>query len=334
MASGLIALLDDVAAIAKVAAASLDDVAAASKVAASSLDDVAAATAKAGAKSAGVVIDDAAVTPTYVTGFTPDRELPIIWKIAKGSLRNKLIFLTPAFIALAAFLPQALTPLLMLGGAFLCFEAAEKVMEKLGLHAHAEGDSPGLPVVLEAAEQESKMVSGAIRTDLILSAEILAIALGELDNLSITTTAAALVGVSIAVTALVYGAVALIVKMDDVGVRLARYENGTSQAIGRGLVAGMPRLLAALSVIGTAAMAWVGGGIVLHGMDVVGILPALPQTLHHWAHAVAGLSPILTGAVEWVVNATFAGVFGIILGAVVAFALSAVARLRGRKTAH
>jgi predicted DNA repair protein MutK len=319
MASGLIALLDDVAAIAKVAA--------------SSLDDVAAATAKAGAKSAGVVIDDAAVTPTYVTGFTPDRELPIIWKIAKGSLRNKLLFLTPAFIALAAFLPQALTPLLMLGGAYLCFEAAEKVMEKLGLHAHVGGHDPDLPVTLESGEQESRMVTGAIRTDLILSAEILAIALGELGNMPLTTKAGALVGVSIAVTVLVYGAVALIVKMDDIGLRLATHENGASQALGRGLVAGMPKLLSALSTIGTAAMAWVGGGIVLHGMEVVGTLPALPHTLHGWAHAIAAASPVAVGAIEWTVNAIFAGIFGVALGFVIAQAVTLVGKLKPAKPA-
>jgi predicted DNA repair protein MutK len=317
MASGLIALLDDVAAIAKVAA--------------SSLDDVAAATTKAGAKSAGVVIDDAAVTPTYVTGFTPDRELPIIWKIARGSLLNKLVFLTPAFIALAAFLPQALTPLLMLGGAYLCFEAAEKVMEKLGLHGHAHGHDPDVPVVLDAAGQETRMVKGAIRTDFILSAEILAIALGELDNLPLTTTAAALVGVSIAVTVLVYGAVALIVKMDDIGLRLATHDNGASQAIGRGLVAGMPKLLTALSVIGTAAMAWVGGGIVLHGMEEIGILPALPHTLHAWAHAAAGALPVAQAAFEWTINALFAGIFGLALGFVIAQAVSLASRLLPKK---
>lgn len=312
MASGLIALLDDVAAIAKLAAASLDD--------------VAAATAKAGAKSAGVVIDDAAVTPTYVTGFTPDRELPIIWKIAKGSLRNKLLFLTPVFIALAAFLPQALTPLLMVGGAFLCFEAAEKVMEKLGLHKGHHDDET--PAFLEPAAQESKMVNGAIRTDLILSAEILAIALGELANLPLATTAAALVGVSFAVTILVYGGVALIVKMDDIGLRLATHDNGLSQALGRGLVAGMPKLLAALSVIGTAAMAWVGGGIVLHGMEVIGILPALPHALHHWAHAIAVASPVLQGAIEWIVHAFFAGIFGLVLGAIIAQLVGLAGKLR------
>lgn len=318
MASGLIALLDDVAAIAKVAAASIDDVAAAS--------------AKAGAKAAGVVIDDAAVTPKYVVGFTPERELPMIWKIAKGSLRNKLLLLLPAFIALAAFLPQALTPLLMIGGAFLCFEAAEKVMEKLGLH-HAEHD-PDTPVVLEAGEHEAKMVSGAIRTDLILSAEILAIALGELGNMSIATKAMALAAVSVAVTALVYGAVGLIVKMDDFGLRLSKRASRTSQAIGRGLVAGMPKLLAGLSVIGTAAMAWVGGGIVLHGLDVIGFMAVVPQTLHHWAHAVANALPFAQAAIEWIVNATFAGIFGIILGFIVAQLVGLWGRMRPAKSTH
>lgn len=320
MASGLIALLDDVAAIAKVAA--------------SSLDDVAAATTKAGAKSAGVVIDDAAVTPTYVTGFTPDRELPIIWKIAKGSLFNKLVLLTPAFIALAAFLPQALTPLLMLGGAFLCFEAAEKVMEKLGLHGQAHGHDPDVPVALEAGAQESRMVKGAIRTDLILSAEILAIALGELGRIPLATKAGALVGVSIAVTVLVYGAVALIVKMDDIGFRLATHDNGASQAVGRGLVAGMPKLLSALSVIGTAAMAWVGGGIVLHGMEVVGLWPALPHLLHDWAHAIAAASPVAVGAIEWTVNAVFAGIYGVALGFVIAQGVTLIGKLKPARPAH
>ena len=311
MASGLIALLDDVALIAKMAAASLDD--------------VAAATAKAGAKSAGVVIDDAAVTPTYVTGFTPDRELPMIWKIARGSLRNKLLFLLPGFIALAAFLPGALTPLLMMGGAFLCFEAAEKVMEKLGFGHDAEDETP---VILEPAERESKMVAGAIRTDLILSAEILAIALGELGNIPLATKAAALVGVSLVVTAAVYGGVALIVKMDDIGVRLASYSNGFSQAVGRGLVAGMPKLLHALSIIGTAAMAWVGGGILVHGMETLGIVPAIPHAFHQWAHAAGHAMPFAQGAVTWVVNALVAGLFGLAIGFVVAWAVGLAMRLR------
>ncbi len=314
MASGLIALLDDVAVIAKMAAASLDD--------------VAAATAKAGAKSAGVVIDDAAVTPTYVTGFSPERELPMIWKIAKGSLRNKLLILLPGFMALAAFLPQALTPLLMVGGAFLCFEAAEKVLEKLGHGHHATEDQTA--VLLAPTEKESQMVSGAVRTDLILSAEILAIALGTLGSISLATKAAALVAVSVLVTAAVYGGVALIVKMDDFGLRLAGRSSAMAQWMGRMLVAGMPKLLAALGVIGTAAMAWVGGGIVVHGLETTGILVAVPHAFHHWAETVGHAMPFASGAVTWVVNAVLAGLFGLALGFVVVQAVGLWHRLRHR----
>ncbi|MFN3370328.1 MAG: DUF808 domain-containing protein [Sphingomonadaceae bacterium] len=311
MASGLLALLDDVAAIAKLAAASLDD--------------VAAATGKAATKSAGVVVDDTAVTPGYVMGFRPERELPIVWKIARGSLRNKLLILMPGFIALAALLPQALTPLLMLGGAFLCYEAAEKVLEKTGLHGAQAADAP---VVLDPSARESSMVNGAIRTDLILSAEILAIALGELQSLPIATVAAALAGVSLAVTILVYGAVALIVKMDDIGLHLARQPNGASQALGRGLVAGMPKLLATLGLVGIAAMAWVGGGIVLHGMAELEILAGIPQLFHGLAHRLADHVPALGAAVDWIANAALAGLFGLALGLVVVALIGLLGRVR------
>jgi hypothetical protein len=315
MASGLIALLDDIAAIAKVAAASLDDVAVAS--------------AKAGSKAAGVVIDDAAVTPKYVVGFTPDRELPIVWKIARGSLFNKLVLLLPVFILLAAFLPQALTPLLMLGGGFLCFEAAEKLMEKLGLMSHAHGHDPDVPVLLDPAAREATMVKGAIRTDFILSAEILAISLGELGDMALATKAAALAAVSVVVTIVVYGAVALIVKMDDVGLKLARHERGTVQAVGRGLVAAMPKLLAALAVIGTAAMAWVGGGILLHGFEVLGVAEVLPHAFHDWAAAAGSAMPVAGGFVTWLVYATLSGLFGLAIGVVLAYAIAQFTRLRG-----
>jgi uncharacterized protein len=248
MPSGLAALLDDIATIAKVAAASVDD--------------VAAAAGKASSKAAGVVIDDTAVTPQYVTGFTPDRELPIIWRIAKGSFFNKLVIILPVALLLSAFLPWAITPILMLGGAYLCFEGAEKVMEKF---AHA-GDSEEEVLAEEiaemsAADHEAKMVSTIALNELNLSNVANPIA-GDLPPIVMQALALAFVGVGITIA--VYGVVGLIVKMDDIGLHMASQENGGSQAIGRGLVKAMPKLLAFLSTVGTAAMLWVGGQIIVH----------------------------------------------------------------------
>ncbi len=250
MPSGLIALLDDVAMIAKLASASLDD--------------IGAATLKAGTKSAGVVIDDTAVTPRYVSGLSPERELPIIWKITLGSLKNKLLFLLPTAILLSAFLPVLITPLLMIGGAYLAFEATEKIIEVVTGDHHAEAE---LAQADTPAELEARQVKGAVRTDFILSAEIMAIALNELGDLNIYEQAAALAIVAIAVTAGVYGAVAIIVKLDDLGLHLAKRANAAARAIGSFLVKMVPRLLKFLSTLGTAAMLWVGGGILLHGME-------------------------------------------------------------------
>jgi len=296
MPSGLAALLDDIATIAKVAAASVDD--------------VAAAAGKASSKAAGVVIDDTAVTPQYVTGFTPDRELPIIWRIAKGSFFNKLVIILPVALLLSALLPWAITPILMLGGSYLCFEGAEKVMEKFARVGDSEEDVLAEEIAeMSAADHEAKMVSGAVRTDFILSAEIMIIALNEL-NLSnianpiagdlppIVMQALALAFVGVGITIAVYGVVGLIVKMDDIGLHMAQRQNGGSQAIGRGLVKAMPKLLALLSTVGTAAMLWVGGQIIVHGF---GIHPAEFVGLHE-------------GALAWFVDAALCGLFGLVLG--------------------
>lgn len=312
MAGGLVALLDDVAAIAKLAAASLDDVAGAS--------------ARAGAKAAGVVIDDTAVTPRYVVGLAPQRELPIIGKIALGSLRNKLLFLLPAALLLSAFAPWAITPILMLGGAFLCYEASEKIVETLmGGHGAEEETAVTDPKTLE-----DRQVSGAIRTDLILSAEIMAIALSELPDMSIWTQAIALALVGIAITVGVYGLVAAIVKMDDIGLHLAQRGNSVAQAVGRGLVKAMPVLLRVLAVVGTAAMVWVGGGIIVHGMEEFG-LTTLPHLIHDTAHHAAEALPFAAGAVNWIVGAIGAAIVGLIIGAVIVGVLHV---LPVRKAAH
>jgi hypothetical protein len=299
MPSGLIALLDDVAMIAKLAAASTDD--------------IAAATAKAGVKAAGVVIDDTAVTPRYVTNLSPERELPIIWKIALGSLKNKLLFLLPAGVALSAFLPWLITPILMIGGAYLAFEATEKIMEKL-LHEHH--DQAELLQADSAKELEERQVAGAIRTDLILSAEIMAIALNELGEMHIAEQAAALALVGIVITIAVYGVVGLIVKLDDIGLHLAERRNPASKAFGMGLVHVVPKLLTALSGIGTAAMLWVGGGILLHGMEELGA-PQIPHFVHDIAHRVGEATGAVGPVLEWLTNAIGASIVGAAIGWVI-----------------
>ena len=302
MPSGLIALLDDVATIAKLAAASIDD--------------IGAATAKAGAKAAGVVIDDTAVTPRYVVGLAPERELPIIGKIAIGSLRNKLLILLPAALLLTAFAPGLITPLLMLGGSYLAFEATEKILEKI-LHEHHHEDQL-VDAMADPADLEKLQVKGAIRTDFILSAEIMAIALASLGKMTIAMTAAALTAVSFAITAGVYGVVALIVKLDDIGLDLAKRRNSVAQAFGNGLVRVVPKLLTALSGIGTAAMLWVGGGIIVHGLEEMHLAEIISHTLHDLSVAVGHQAGALGGAVEWLITALGGAVAGLVVGGIIA----------------
>jgi len=299
--SGLIALVDDVAAIAKVAAASVDD--------------VIGQAAKAGSKAAGAVIDDAAVSPKYVQGFSAERELPVIWRITKGSLRNKLLFLLPAGLALSNFAPWAIPPLLMLGGAYLCFEGAEKVAHAIGLSEGHEDYPEKDKVIEDPAHLEEQKAAGAIKTDFILSAEIMTIALAAIPESNFWMEAATLAAVAVMITVAVYGAVALIVKIDDLGLLMAeRGRFGATRAVGRALVRGMPGFLKLLTLIGTAAMLWVGGSIIIHGLDQMGF-----SAPYDWIHDIAvavGLAvpENLTGAVEWITTAAIDGIFGLALG--------------------
>jgi predicted DNA repair protein MutK len=311
VSGGLAALLDDIAALAKLAAASVDD--------------IGAAAGKAGSKSLGVVVDDTAVTPRYVHGFTANRELPIIRRIALGSIRNKLLFILPAALLLSQFLPWLLTPILMLGGTYLCYEGAEKIWEVVSGH-HEEGD--GLPAAAQGKDHEDVMVRGAITTDFILSAEIMVIALNEVADEPLVSRAIILTMVAIAITALVYGVVALIVKMDDIGLYLAERESPMSQRVGRGLVKAMPALLRALSTIGIVAMLWVGGHILLVGLDELG-WHWLYDAVHHAEEAVAGLVPALGGALAWLTNTLASALLGLVVGAVVVAAMHVLPRRRG-----
>jgi predicted DNA repair protein MutK len=296
MGAGLFGLLDDIATLARMAALSADD--------------VGAAAGRASAKAAGVVVDDTAVTPQYVHGRAAERELPMIRKIAIGSLRNKLLFILPAALLLSEFLPWLLSPILMLGATYLCFEGAEKIWERLSGHAAHELAAEEGP----AAEDE--MVASAIRTDFILSAEIMVIALNEVASEEFLPRAVILAVVAVAITALVYGVVALIVKMDDVGLSLAQRSSAFAQRLGLGLVHLMPRLLAVISVVGVVAMLWVGGHILLVGSDDLGWHWPY-ETVHHWEEAVADAVPGLGAVFGYAVNTAASAVIGAVWGAIV-----------------
>lgn len=307
--SGLAALLDDVAAIARMASASVDDIAAAS--------------ARASAKAAGVVVDDAAVTPQYVEGVNPTRELPIIKKIAMGSLRNKLAIILPWALLLSEFAPFLLTPLLMLGGTYLCFEGAEKIWGKISGH-HKE-----TPAVDKGPGAEDKLVKGAITTDFILSCEIMVISLNEVATEPIFNRAAILAVVALGITALVYGAVGLIVKMDDIGLSLAQRESPGAQKVGRGLVMAMPKVMTVISVVGVFAMLWVGGHIILVGLDEIGL--SAPYEFVHHAEGIFANIPAVGGALAWLTNTFFSLILGLAWGAVVVAIVELFGRLRGNR---
>lgn len=316
MPSGLAALLDDVAIIARTAAASVDD--------------IAAAAGRAGSKTAGVVIDDAAVTPSYVTGLSPARELPIIWAITKGSLFNKLIILLPIAMLLDYFAPWLIIYLLMIGGAFLCYEGAEKVMEKLGGAKHGKT----VEDVIEDPEAfEKQRIAGAVRTDFILSAEIMAIVLNELTQNevirdSLWQKGAALAIVALVVTIAVYGTVAIIVKLDDIGLAMTKRESEGARKFGAGLVAFVPKLLTALTVIGTLAMLWVGGGIIVHGTHEIGfhLLYDMAHGAEYWVKGVTGA---LSGIAGWFTYAAISAAIGLVLGVIIAVLLHKVIGYEG-----
>ena len=301
MAGGLVALLDDVAVLARAAAASVDD--------------IGVGAARASVKAAGVVVDDAAVTPQYVRGLAAQRELPIIRRIAVGSLRNKLLIILPAILLLSQFLPVLLTPILMIGGTYLCYEGAEKVWARVAHHdTHASSVEDALP-------DEDTVVSGAVRTDFILSAEIMVISLNEVVDEPFLSRALILVVVALAITVLVYGFVGLIVKMDDVGLMLAERPGKAMAKIGRGLVKGMPKLLSVLTVVGTAAMLWVGGHILLVGTDELG-LTFLYDAVHHLEEVVKDGVGALGSVAAWFVNTLASALLGLAVGALVVLVLS------------
>lgn len=297
MAGGLVGLLDDVAALAKLAAASIDD--------------VGAAAGRASAKAAGVVIDDTAVTPAYVQGLAADRELPIIKRIAKGSLRNKLLIILPVALILSEVSLTLVEIILMFGGTYLCFEGVEKIYHKLKGDDH----SHDVPVAMQGPDAEEATIAGAIRTDLILSAEIMVIALKEVIEDPFVSKAIIMVVVALFITVIVYGVVALIVKMDDIGLSLAGRDEAASQKLGRAMVSGMPKLLTSLTVVGTAAMLWVGGHILIVGSHELG-WDGLYDIVHDLEGSVADVGGI-GGVLSWLVNTSLSAVVGIIVGGIV-----------------
>ncbi|MFT3943278.1 MAG: DUF808 domain-containing protein [Ancrocorticia sp.] len=310
MPSGLFALLDDIATLAKAAAASIDD--------------VAAGAMKASAKSTGVIIDDAAVTPQYVSGLSPARELPVIWRIARGSLINKFAIIIPVAMLLSVFAPGVFPWLLLVGGSYLAYEGAIKVAGWLGWsgghHDHApsvaaEGDS-------SAQEQENRMVRSAITTDLVLSTEIMLIAMAEINEPSVMMRLLILVVVALMMTALVYGVVAVLVKLDDVGLRMAKSARSGLAGFGRGLAKSMPGVFNVIGVIGTVAMLWVGGHLIASSFADIGV-----PWLHDFAHLLAHAGSALGGFGEWLGDTLASFIIGLAWGGIIMVAMIPVGKL-------
>ena len=308
MAGGLVGLLDDVASLAKMAAASIDD--------------VGAAAARASLKSAGVVVDDTAVTPTYVHGLEAERELPIIKRIAIGSLRNKLLFILPAALVLSEFVPVLVEIVLLCGGAYLGYEGAHKIHHRLTAH-----DDVHAPAVVLGPDAEDVTVKSAVRTDFILSTEIMVIALKDVLDEGFVSRAIILLIVAFVITVAVYGVVALIVKMDDVGLRMTQSRRSAAVRIGRGLVLGMPKVLAFLSTVGTAAMLWVGGHILLAATKELGWHWPYDQ-VHHLEESVHDVDGV-GGVLGWLLNTAVSAVIGLAVGSCVVLIVRAVQRVRG-----
>ncbi len=309
MAGGLVGLLDDVAALAKLAAASIDD--------------VGAAAGRASVKAAGVVVDDTAVTPGYVRGLASERELPIIRRIATGSLRNKLLFILPVAVVLSELAPKLVEVILMVGGAYLCYEGAHKIVHALRGDDHEHE----VPAAMLGPEAERTTIAGAIRTDFILSAEIMVISLKEVLDEPLGSRVAILAVVGVLITAVVYGAVAGIVKMDDVGLSLTRRVSAGSQRLGRTMVRAMPVVLQWLSTIGIAAMLWVGGHILLVGADELGWHGPY-ELVHDLEHTVEGTGAA-SGVLEWLVNTAASAVVGLAVGLLVVAVMAKVPKREG-----
>jgi predicted DNA repair protein MutK len=289
MASGLLALLDDISALVKASAASLDD--------------VPTQVAKTTGKVSGIVIDDAAVTPKYVVGLDPSRELLIIYRIAKKSLINKLLILSPAALLLGYFAPWAITPVLMLGGAYLCFEGYEKVHHMFARKTETVTEQK--PVVVITPEQlEKERITSAVRTDIILSAEIIAIAYSQVTGQAVLNQIAVMLAVAVFITVAVYGFVGLIVKADDIGVHFAQDKYSPfTQRFGRGIVKFMPHFLRLLGYVGTAAMLWVGAEIIAHG------IPFTSHLLHDLEYVLSDIP-----AIAWLAKALACAIAGLFIG--------------------